>query len=49
MESLEIQINQDFEKFALLQVEFEEFQAEAKKSTGDLMEQLKGFLLEISF
>lgn len=43
IDSLERQINSDFEKYALLQVEFEEFQAESKRNLGDLMEQMKGF------
>ena len=43
IDSFERQINSDFEKYALLQVEFEEYQAESKRNLGDLMEQLKGF------
>lgn len=42
LESLERQSQQDTEKFALLQVEFEELQTESKRASLDLLEQLKG-------
>ena len=46
VEELEKQINTDCEKLALVQTEYEDFQSEAKKIIGELMEQLKGFFLQ---